>query len=72
LAVTAVSLEMIEGKEVEKRKKSLLMLLEGWFRYQSELWDLLVANKYGVSGVLQNALVRDSFENHSSITDTIL
>jgi hypothetical protein len=27
--VTAVSLEMIEGKEVEKRKKSLLMLLEG-------------------------------------------
>jgi hypothetical protein len=29
LAVTAVSLEMIEGKEVEKRKKSLLMLLEG-------------------------------------------
>lgn len=36
---------------------------------QPELCDLLAASKYCLSGLLQNALAGDGFENHSSITD---
>lgn len=35
---------------------------------QSELWVLLAASQYCESGLLQDALAGDHFENHSSIT----
>ena len=60
--------EMIEREGWRGRRSLYLHSFRDDSGGQSELWVLLAASQYCQSGLLQEALAGDRFENHSSIT----